>query len=238
MLGDKHLVHFIVTAALAAGLAVDAPASAQVAERVLIDSALEIDRTEVTIEEFRSFAEAEGFRTRAERQAVGVEYRAGPSWNVYRPFGRHASSPREPAVHVTWEEARAFCSWRGGRLPTAREWKRAAYRQSRAAPETGLEPERKYRYPSGDRPLGMNTGADDEWPLHAPARETRPGINGLYDMGGNVWEWLADRNGEAALTAGGSWWYGPEQTTADAMQWKPANIFAVNVGFRCAYSPS
>jgi formylglycine-generating enzyme required for sulfatase activity len=57
-------------------------------------------------------------------------------------------------------------------------------------------------------------------------------------MGGNVWEWLADRNSEAALTAGGSWWYGPDQTTADAMQWKPTAFFAVYVGFRCAYNPT
>jgi len=48
----------------------------------------------------------------------------------------------------------------------------------------------------------------------------------------------AVRRGDDALTAGGSWWYGPEQTTAEALQWKPADfyaVYAVYVGFRCAY---
>ncbi len=43
---------------------------------------------------------------------------------------------------------------------------------------------------------------------HVPVGTTKRGVNGLYDMGANVWEWLADRRGEDALTAGGSWWYG------------------------------
>jgi len=54
-------------------------------------------------------------------------------------------------------------------------------------------------------------------------------------MGANVWEWLADRQGDAALTAGGSWWYGPSKTRAEGMQWKPASFYAVYVGFRCVY---
>ena len=54
-------------------------------------------------------------------------------------------------------------------------------------------------------------------------------------MGGNAWEWLADRRGEEALTAGGSWWYGPAQTRAEGAQWKPASFHAVYIGFRCAY---
>lgn len=83
----------------------------------------------------------------------------------------------------------------------------------------------------------MNTREDDPWPRHAVAGSTEAGVNGLFEMGGNVWEWTAARQGEQALTAGGSWWYGAEQTTADAMQWKPAEFYAVYVGFRCAYDP-
>ena len=54
-------------------------------------------------------------------------------------------------------------------------------------------------------------------------------------MGANVWEWLADRRENEALTAGGSWWYGPEQTKVDGMQGKPADFYVVYIGFRCIF---
>ncbi|EDM73468.1 hypothetical protein RAZWK3B_04570 [Roseobacter sp. AzwK-3b] len=70
---------------------------------------------------------------------------------------------------------------------------------------------------------------------HVEVGTTKEEVNGLYDMGANVWEWLADRQGDDALTAGGSWWYGPCATQIDGMQWKPASFYAVYVGFRCVY---
>lgn len=203
--------------------------------------AVALDVTEVSIARFRAFTEATGLETEAERQGGGFEWGAGwerrPGWTVHRPFGREPASPDEPAVHVTWHEATAYCAWRGGRLPTAEEWRRAAYTELRAQPEDGFATGRTYRYPVGDTPDGMNTREPDPWPVHAATASTRRGVNGLYDMGGNVWEWLADREGEDALTAGGSWWYGLPQTTETGMQWKPAAFHAVYVGFRCAYDP-
>lgn len=215
------------------------PAMAQVGERAAIGNTFEIDRTEVTIGQFREFAQAERLRTEAETTGGGFEWGSGwerrPGWMVYRPFGADAASEDEPAVHVSWDEARSFCAWRGGRLPTAAEWRMAAYTETREEPPAGFEAGRTYPYPSGEQSKGMNTNADDPWPRHTSAGTTPPGLNGLHDMGGNVWEWLADREGENALTAGGSWWYGPDQTLASAMQWKPAQFYAVYVGFRCAY---
>ncbi len=70
---------------------------------------------------------------------------------------------------------------------------------------------------------------------HVATGTTKRGVNGLHDMGGNAWEWIADRRGEEALTAGGSWWYGPEQTRAEGAQWKAAGFVAVYIGFRCVY---
>ena len=43
------------------------------------------------------------------------------------------------------------------------------------------------------------------------------------------------RRGDDALTAGGSWWYGPEQARTDGVQWKAAGFYVVDIGFRCAY---
>lgn len=197
-----------------------------------------MDRTEVTVAAFARHAEAAGLRTAAERDGGGFEWSGGwvrrTGWTYRAPSGEPAA-PDAPAVHVTWEEARGFCAAQGGRLRTAREWRLAAYTETREAPTDGFEQGRTYRFPVGDEPEGMNTSGRDPWTRHAPAGATRRGVNGLHEMGGNVWEWLEDRRGGEALTAGGSWWYGPQQARADATQWKPAEFHAVYVGFRCAY---
>lgn len=154
-----------------------------------------------------------------------------PGWSFERPQGEPGADD-EPAAHVTWSEAEAFCAHAGGRLPTLAEWRRAAYTEQRERPGDGLVTGRTYPYPVGERPDGMSIGRRGAWPVTA----ARPGINGLHDMGGNLWEWLADRRGDEALTAGGSWWYGAEQTHAEGAQWKPAAFYAVYVGFRCVYA--
>ena len=68
---------------------------------------------------------------------------------------------------------------------------------------------------------------------HAPIGITRPGVNGLFDMGANVWEWASDaeisdagisnNSGEQA-TMGGSWWYGKRQMQADYGATKPSDM--------------
>jgi formylglycine-generating enzyme required for sulfatase activity len=233
------LSHSARAAAVSAALLLSPDAGA--AERVPIDG-FAIDATEVTIAEFRAFARATDTRTSAEREGGGFEWSGGwqrrAGWTVYAPYGRAPGSDQEPAVHVSWHEASAFCRWRGGRLPTMAEWRLAAYTETRGAPTDGFASGRVYTYPVGDTPDGMNTRESGGQPRHAPARSTRRGVNGLYEMGGNVWEWIADRRGGEALTAGGSWWYGTQQTRADGAQWKDADFYAVYVGFRCVYPRS
>lgn len=198
-----------------------------------------IDRTEVTIGQFTGFAEATGLMTAAETLGGGHEWGSGwerrPGWTYRTPFGEAPQSTSEPAVHLSWHEAAAYCAWAGGRLPTIEEWVQAAYRETRPDPSAGFIAGRQYAYPVGDTPIGANTRGDDPWPRHTAAGTTQVGVNGLYDMGGNVWEWLADRDGQAALTAGGSWWYGAEEMVSSAMQWKPVDFYVVYIGFRCVY---
>jgi sulfatase modifying factor 1 len=203
------------------------------ADRVKI-AAFSIDRTEVTIGAFRRFREANGTKTAAERDGGGFEYAAGwtrrPGWTWTTPYGSPAKDD-EPAVHISHAEAAAYCNFAGGRLPTSAEWRQAAYTETRPSPPDGFVTGRTYVYPVGDQPSGMNNSRQ----RHVPVATTKAGVNGLYDMGANVWEWVADRRGDQALTAGGSWWYGPEMARAEGAQWKAADFYAVYIGFRCAY---
>ena len=223
------LRRLIILAVLAASSA----ASSMAADRVDLGD-IAIDRTEVTIGAFAAFAERTGLVTMAEQEGGGFEWGGGwqrrPGWTYRSPSGTPASD-NEPAVHVSWAEAVAFCTDAGGRLPTREEWALAAFTEQRANPTDGFKVGQTYAYPVGDQPEGMNNNRRHQ----VAVATTKRGVNGLYDMGANVWEWLADRSAEEALTAGGSWWYGPGAAREEGMQWKPSAFYAVYVGFRCAY---
>jgi sulfatase modifying factor 1 len=216
-------------------------AQAQVGERVRLDdvAGLEIDRTEVTIAQFARYVAAVGTVTRAEREGGGFEYVGGwqrrPGWTWQRPEGTEPSSPHLPAVHLTQAEAAAYCRWAGGRLPSAAEWRRAAYTELRRNPPAPWVRGRTYPWPTGETPDGANTSEPDPWPRAAPAGATRAGVNGLHDMGANVWEWGADVRGDERPTLGGSWWYPASQMSASVDAWKSADFYAVYIGLRCVY---
>ena len=69
---------------------------------------------------------------------------------------------------------------------------------------------------------------------HAPTGTTRAGVNGLWDMGANAWEWTDGGNDSARPTRGGSWWYGAAQMHSSHLQTNPADTAVVYIGFRCA----
>ncbi len=219
-----------------------------------------IARTETTVGQFRRYADDTGTVTRAERAGGGEVYEAGwtkkPGWTWRTPFGRPAHDD-EPAVHVTYDEAQAFCRWADGRLPTDAEWVRAAYAESRESPPVPFVRGRTYPFPTGDRPEGAQclgdcgpaakTRAVDHGARlwrgdgHARVTATPAGVNGLHDMGGNAWEWVDESRGASGnaerRTRGGSWWYGAAQMRADHLQGKPADTAVVYIGFRCVRQP-
>lgn len=251
--------------ALAAALAllcVTAPARSAAGQIDWVDlGSFSIARTETTVAQFRRFVQATGTVTRAEREGGGSVYEAGwvskPGWNWSTPFGRELpAADDEPAAHLTWFEADAFCRWAGARLPTDDEWVAAAYTERRAAPPAPLVRGRTYAFPSGDSPAGAQC-LDDCGPDakrravahraglsrghgHARTSATPPGVNGLHDMGANLWEWVDEPRGATGnserRTRGGSWWYGAAQMRAGHLQSKPADTAVVYIGFRCALS--
>src|SRR5918998_712302 len=83
------------------------------AETVLAGN-VRLDRTEVTVGAFRAFAASAGLRTAAERDGGGFEFVAGwrrrANWSYLRPYGDSTGTDDEPAVHVSWSEAQAFCA--------------------------------------------------------------------------------------------------------------------------------
>ena len=210
---------------------------AQIGDKVVLPG-FAMDRTEVTIGQFERFARATGFISRAEKEGGGFEYGAGwerrPGWSWRQPDGV-APSADLPAVHLDFAEAQAYCQWAQGRLPSVAEWQQAGFTESRSTPPASWVKGRTYPWTTGDSPQGANTSEPDPWPRAAPAGATRPGVNGLFDMGANVWEWTADARGRERRTVGGSWWYGAFNMKADVVAFKPADFYAVYIGFRCVY---
>ncbi len=163
-----------------------------------------LDRTEATNAQFAAFVADTSLVTTAERRGGGEAHTAG-GWNfVDGANWQHPQGPssdvsglaEHPVVMVTWEEADAFCRWRGGRLPTEAEWEFAARGPSNAAYpwgntfETGL-----LNYCDSNCPNSWaDSRVDDGYEFTAPVGTYPGGASwvGALDMLGNVYEWVND----------------------------------------------
>lgn len=186
--------------------------------RVSLD-AFTIDATTVTNDAFAQFVEATGFRTEAETFGFSAVFHlavqappedimgpaSGTPWwygvkgaDWAHPGGRDSTIDglgEHPAVHISWNDAIAYCRWAGRRLPTEAEWEYAA--------RGGID---GAKYPWGDEEVDeggwraniwqgefprTNT-REDGWLTTAPVRSFQPNGYGLWQPVGNVWEWCAD----------------------------------------------
>jgi len=144
----------------------------------------------------------EGFLPASERDhdrvAAAPWWAAVPEASWRRPEGPGsdlADRADHPVVHVSFNDALAYCIWASLRLPTEAEWEYAA--------RGGLE---RARYPWGDDLLPDGTHAcniwqgsfphtntvDDGWFGTAPVNAFEPNGHGLFNTAGNVWEWTSD----------------------------------------------
>ncbi|MDP6039822.1 MAG: formylglycine-generating enzyme family protein [Candidatus Latescibacteria bacterium] len=182
-----------------------------------------IDTREVTNAQYQAFVKATGHNN--------PRYRKDAKYN----------GTNQPVVGVSWDDAYAYCNWKGKRLPTEAEWERAA-----RGPQSRL-------YPWGDRFDIARTNTRESRsrrPLEVGTFIEGATTEGLLDMSGNVWEWCQDwfdeeyyrispvnnptgpESGKKRVIRGGGW-SAPEVHMARRRGEKQGKTYP-SLGFRCA----
>ncbi len=170
-----------------------------------------LDCREVTNQQFLMFVQETRYRTTAEqngwsyvfdgKQKGWVRTTTACWWNVtgktpYAGPDGTALTPDFPVVHVSWDDAVAFCRWAGKRPPSEAEWEFAA----RAGLRNPKYPWGDYRIVDGKQQANYWQGwfpdhnnAADGFASLAPVGSFPANRYGLFDLGGNAWEWIGDR---------------------------------------------
>ena len=211
---------------------------------------------------FRTFIARTGYRTDAEEIGWSLVFHdpgtvppeaaavpgapwwiaaAGASWE--RPRGRAQPPAQEehPVVQVSWNDAAAFCAASGGRLPTSEEWEHAArggrgtvpFPWGNRGPHLGEPPANLW-----DGLFPHRSGPGDGFPGLAPSGSFPANGYGLFDMAGNVWEWVGGGSAADRPLRGGSFLCAPNSCQGYRISWEnraSADSAWDHTGFRCAW---
>jgi formylglycine-generating enzyme required for sulfatase activity len=205
----------------------------EVPERQVYLKAFYLDRKEVSQEEYARFAK--------------MTKRPLPKIEVFEDDQSKLLQPEFAAMSMSWDEAAAYCKWAGKRLPTEAEWEKAGRGEGK----------RKYAWGEtfmNGRANANVDGSEDGFRYLAPPGSFETGLSpyGIYDMTGNVAEWVADsydehyyqkapyrdpkgpETGDLKVVRGGSWRETEHNTRLSkrfaAKHWRTD----ITIGFRCA----
>jgi formylglycine-generating enzyme len=174
-------------------------------------NAFKMSKCEITVEQFKAFVEATGYKTDAEKGTDGYtgsviwtgtafEKKVGATWKcdvLGNPLPE--ADYKHPVIHVSWNDALAFTKWMGCRFPTEAEWEYAARAGTTTLFYTGncmTTDAANYNgnYQNAPCPKGQFRSKT------LPVGSLPPNKYGLCDMHGNVFEWCNDFYGPYPAT--------------------------------------
>jgi formylglycine-generating enzyme required for sulfatase activity len=207
-----------------------------------------IDKYAVTNRQFSQFVEETGYLTEAEVSGYGwrwhirnQKWKRASGWSWKLPEGKQSdfpTGPDYPVVQVTLQDAIHYCQWAGKRLPSEAEWEYACRAGTNTRFYWGDDPD--YKEVKHYAWYIENSGLR----IHRVGQK-RPNAWGLYDMSGNVWEWVSGcyegypgatyqirASGEKRyVQRGGAWYFHPTYLRS---AYRGSTIKGNFVGFRCA----